>query len=91
VSICNLSVSLTSALDGDGWSVPRPGRFTPGKENRYPLHSRLVVPQNLSGRVGKQENFLHFFFLRAFLYFNDNINGEGKMEQFRRYSESLQV
>jgi hypothetical protein len=23
------SLSLTSALDGDGWSTPRPGRFTP--------------------------------------------------------------
>jgi len=23
--------SLTSALDGGGWSTPRPGRFTPGK------------------------------------------------------------
>jgi hypothetical protein len=22
----------TSALDGGGWSTPRPGRFTPGKE-----------------------------------------------------------
>jgi len=22
----------TSALDGDGWSTPRPGRFTPGKD-----------------------------------------------------------
>ena len=24
--------SSTSALDGGGWSTPRPGRFTPGKE-----------------------------------------------------------
>jgi hypothetical protein len=23
---------LTSALDGDGWSKPRPGSFTPGKD-----------------------------------------------------------
>jgi len=22
----------TSALDGSGWSTPRPGRFTPGKD-----------------------------------------------------------
>jgi len=22
----------TSALDGGGWSTPRPGRFTPGKD-----------------------------------------------------------
>jgi len=24
--------SLTSALDGGGWSTPRPGRFIPGKD-----------------------------------------------------------
>ena len=26
------TVSLTSVLDGGGWSTPRPGRFTPGKD-----------------------------------------------------------
>jgi len=26
------STSLTSALYGGGWSTPRPGRFTPGKD-----------------------------------------------------------
>jgi len=26
------TLSLTSALDGDGWPTPRPGRFTPGKD-----------------------------------------------------------
>jgi hypothetical protein len=26
------TLSLTSALDGDGWSSPRLGRFTPGKD-----------------------------------------------------------
>jgi hypothetical protein len=25
-------LALTLALDGDGWSTPRPGRFTPGKD-----------------------------------------------------------
>ena len=25
------TLSLTSALSVDGWSTPRPGRFTPGK------------------------------------------------------------
>jgi hypothetical protein len=24
-------LSLISAVDGNGWSTPRPGRFTPGK------------------------------------------------------------
>jgi hypothetical protein len=26
------NLSLTSALDGCGWSTPRPGRFTPGND-----------------------------------------------------------
>ena len=26
------TLSLTSALDVGGWSKPRPGRFTPGKD-----------------------------------------------------------
>ena len=26
------TLSLTLALDGAGWSTPRPGRFTPGKD-----------------------------------------------------------
>jgi hypothetical protein len=33
--------------------VPRPGRFTPGKESRYPLHRRLGGPQRRSERVRK--------------------------------------
>ena len=31
---------LTSALDGGGLSTPRPGRFTPRKESRYPLQNK---------------------------------------------------
>jgi hypothetical protein len=27
-----VTLSLTSELDGGGWSNPRPGRFTPGKD-----------------------------------------------------------
>ena len=34
--------SLTSVLHRVGWSSPRPGRFTPGKETRYPLYKRLL-------------------------------------------------
>ena len=30
-------LSSTSALDAVGWSTPRPDRFIPGKESRYPL------------------------------------------------------
>ena len=47
------TLSLTLALDGDGWSIPRPGCFTPGKETRYPLYGRLGGPQGRSGRVRK--------------------------------------
>jgi hypothetical protein len=32
-----------------GWLAPCPGRFTPGKENRYPLYRRLGRPQGRSG------------------------------------------
>ena len=47
------TLSLTLALDG-GWVVKAtPGRFTPGKETRYPLCKRLDEPQGHSGRVRK--------------------------------------
>jgi hypothetical protein len=36
-----------------GWLAPRPGRFTAGKETRYPLYSRLGGPQGRSGRLRK--------------------------------------
>jgi hypothetical protein len=49
----NSNISLTSALEGGGWSTPRPGRFTPGKETRYPLYRRLGRPQDQSGGVRK--------------------------------------
>jgi hypothetical protein len=38
---------------GGGWSAPRPGRFTPGKEIQHPLYRRLSEPQDQSGRVSK--------------------------------------
>jgi hypothetical protein len=43
------TLSLTLALDVGGWSTPRPGRFTPGKETWYSLGG----PQGRSGRVRK--------------------------------------
>jgi hypothetical protein len=47
------TLSLTLALDG-GWVVKAiPGRFTPGKETRFPLYRRLDEPQGHSGRVRK--------------------------------------
>ena len=44
------TLSLTSALDGCGWSTPHPGRFSPGK-TRYPLYGRMVGPQGRTGQV----------------------------------------
>jgi hypothetical protein len=32
--MCSCTLSLTSALDGGGWSTPHRLRFTPGKETR---------------------------------------------------------
>ena len=46
-------LSLTSALDGGGWSMPHPCRETPAKETRYPLYRRLGWPQGQSGCVQK--------------------------------------
>ena len=31
----SFNFSLTLALDGGGWSKPRPDRFIPGNERRY--------------------------------------------------------
>jgi hypothetical protein len=36
-----------------GWLMPRPGRFTAGKEIRHPLHRRLGGSQGRRGRVRK--------------------------------------
>ena len=47
------TLSLTSALDGGGWLTPRPGRYTSGKESRYPMYSSLGGPQRRSGRMRK--------------------------------------
>jgi hypothetical protein len=47
------TLSLTSALDGDGWLTPRPSRFTPPppRMTRYPLYTMLRWHQSRSGRV----------------------------------------
>jgi len=47
------TLSLILALDGAGWSTPRPGRFTPGKEAHYPSYRRLGGSQGRYGRVRK--------------------------------------
>ena len=47
------TLSLTSELDGGGWSTPGPGRFEAGKNTRYPLYRTLGGHQGLSGQVRK--------------------------------------
>ena len=42
--MCGSTLSLTSARDGSGWSTPRSGCFTPGKETQYLLYRGWVVP-----------------------------------------------
>jgi hypothetical protein len=57
------TLSLTLALDGGVCSTPRPGRFTPWKETRYPLYRRLGGPQGRSGRLRKISPPPVFFFV----------------------------
>ena len=45
------TLPLISALDVGGWSTPRPGRFTPGKDTRYPSYRRLRGSQGRSERA----------------------------------------
>ena len=47
--IYSSTVSLTSALDRGGWSIPRLGRFSAGKETRYPMYRRLGGRRSRSG------------------------------------------
>jgi len=51
---------LTSALDSHGWSTPRPGRFTAGKDTRYPLHREMGDPRAGLGGCGKSRPTLGF-------------------------------
>lgn len=50
---------LTSALERDGWSTARVGRFTPGEMFRHVIHRRMGGPQGLPGRVWREENISH--------------------------------
>lgn len=43
------SISLILIPDWDGWLIPRPGCFTPGKETRYILHRKLSGSQDRYG------------------------------------------
>jgi hypothetical protein len=49
----NSTLPLTFDNRLGGWSTPRPGRFTPGKDTRYAFNWRLGGSQGRSGRVRK--------------------------------------
>jgi hypothetical protein len=38
------TLSLTSALDGGGWSTPRPGRFTPREKSQVQILQAAGCP-----------------------------------------------
>ena len=46
---------LNLAVDGTGWSMPRLGRFNPGKKHRYPYKESWVGPK--AGLDGYREMF----------------------------------
>jgi hypothetical protein len=46
------TLSVTLALGGDGWSTPRPGRFTPGNDT-VPIAQVAGWAPGRSGRVRK--------------------------------------
>jgi hypothetical protein len=60
VQIYISTISLTSALDRGGLLTSRPGRFTVGKQTRYPLYRRSGGPQGRSERVRKISPSLGF-------------------------------
>jgi len=49
---CSSTISLTSALDGGGWSTPRPSRCNPGKDT-VPTVQKASGPQGRSGQLRK--------------------------------------
>jgi hypothetical protein len=51
--MCSYTFALTSVLDGDGWSTPRPDHFIPVVETRYILYRRLGGSQGRSERMRK--------------------------------------
>jgi len=53
-------LSSSTGLNGDMWSVPCPGRITPGNETRYQLYTRLGEPQGLSGHMLRVSTTLEF-------------------------------
>jgi hypothetical protein len=52
IHVYSSTPSLTSTLDGSGWSTPRPGRLTPGKDT-VPIVQEAGWAQDRYGRVRK--------------------------------------
>jgi len=54
------TLSLTSMLDGGGWSTPRPGRFTPGRRPGTYFIGGWVSPRAGLDGCGKSHPLLGF-------------------------------
>ena len=53
----SFTLSLTSVLDGGGWSTPHPGHFTPGKDPVPIVREAGLAP--LPVCTGKEKSLLH--------------------------------
>jgi hypothetical protein len=51
------TLSLTFALDGDGWLKPRPGRFAPDKDTGFHCMGLNIDACKMSLSVDHSENF----------------------------------
>jgi len=58
------TLSLTSALDGVGWSLPHPGRFTPQERIGTHCVGGWVGSRGSLDRCGKSERGTNFFFTK---------------------------
>jgi hypothetical protein len=66
--------------------MPRPSRFTPGKETRYPLYRRLGGPQGQSAEVHnrRRNNSIHFLEITL-----KKTQTHSDTAVFRAYNDSL--
>jgi len=55
-TVVQLYSLLTSALKGDGWLTPCPGRFNPQKQPQYPLYRSLGESKGQFGWAWRREN-----------------------------------
>jgi hypothetical protein len=62
------TLSLTSALDGGGWSTLHPGRFTPGYE-RYPIVDDILQDEWAAGKVQNPNELLMVSVRNEFVHY----------------------